>query len=73
MDAWLKLVERRVREAQDAGELDSTEDPALLAFELDAFMKMGNSLLLLHGDRGGLEQARQAIQARLDRARVTKR
>jgi AcrR family transcriptional regulator len=70
MDAWLKLIERRVREAQEAGELDSAEDPALLAFELDAFMKMGNSLWLLHGDRGGLDQARQAIRARLERASV---
>jgi AcrR family transcriptional regulator len=69
MDSWLKLIERRVREAQESGELDPAEDPALLAFELDAFMKMGNSLWLLHGDRAGLDQARQAIQARLDRAR----
>jgi AcrR family transcriptional regulator len=70
MDAWLQLVERRVREAQEAGELDGAEEPGLLAFELDAFMKMGNSLLLLHGDRSGLDQARTAIRARLDRARV---
>jgi hypothetical protein len=33
-------------------------------------MKMGNSLWLLHGDRAGLDQARQAIEARLDRART---
>jgi AcrR family transcriptional regulator len=70
MDAWLQLIERRVREAQEAGELDAGEEPALLAFELDAFMKMGNSLLLLHGDRSGLDQAHTAIRARLDRARV---
>jgi AcrR family transcriptional regulator len=69
MDSWLQLIERRVREAQDAGELHAAEDPALLAFELDAFMKMGNSLWLLHGDRGGLDQARAAIRARLERAR----
>jgi AcrR family transcriptional regulator len=73
MDSWLGLVERRVREAQEAGELDPAEDPALLAFELDAFMKMGNSLLLLHGGGDGLVQARAAIRARLERARVTKR
>jgi AcrR family transcriptional regulator len=70
LEGWLKLIERRVREAQEAGELDAAEDPALLAFELDAFMKMGNSLWLLRGDRGGLDQARAAISARLDRARV---
>ncbi len=66
---WLKLIERRVREAQEAGELDPTEDPELLAFELDAYMKMGNSVLLLHGDPGGLDRARKAIAARLERAR----
>jgi AcrR family transcriptional regulator len=70
MDAWLQLIERRVHEAQEAGELDPAEDPALLAFELDAFLKMGNSLLLLHGDHGGLDRARAAIHARLDRVRV---
>jgi AcrR family transcriptional regulator len=70
LDGWLALIERRVREAQEAGELDAAEDPGLLAFELDAFMKMGNSLWLLHGGRGGLDQARRAIRARLDRARA---
>ncbi|HKP17210.1 MAG TPA: TetR/AcrR family transcriptional regulator [Gaiellaceae bacterium] len=69
---WLKLIERRVREAQESGELDPGEDPELLAFELDAFMKMGNSVALLHGDPSGLEQARRAIRARLERAHVSK-
>ena len=68
--AWLGLIERRARQAQEAGELDPAEDPALLAFELDAFMKMGNSVTLLHGGRDGFEQARKAIRARLDRARA---
>ena len=73
LDGWLALIERRVREAQEAGELDVAEDPALLAFELDAFMKMGNSLRVLHGGRSGLAQARAAIRTRLGRACVTKR
>jgi AcrR family transcriptional regulator len=68
LDGWLKLIERRVREAQEAGELHPAEDAALLAFELDAFMKMGNSLRVLHGGRSGLDQARAAIHARLERA-----
>ena len=58
----------RSREAQEAGELDPAEDPALLAFELDAFMKMGNSLRLLHGGDSGLRQARRAV-TRAARAR----
>ena len=73
LDGWLALIERRVREAQEAGELDAAEDPALLAFELDAFMKMGNSLRVLHGGRSGLARARAAVRTRLERARVTKR
>jgi AcrR family transcriptional regulator len=70
MGTWLGLIERRVRQAQEADELDPDEDPALLAFELDAFMKMGNSQTLLRSDRSGLEQARRAIRGRLERARV---
>ena len=72
LDGWLALIERRVREAQEAGELDASEDPALLAFELDAFMKMGNSVTLLHGGDDGFHNARRAIRARLERARVPK-
>jgi AcrR family transcriptional regulator len=71
MGTWLGLLERRVRQAQEAGELDRAEDPALLAFELDAFMKMGNSVTLLRGGHTGLEQARRAIRGRLERARRT--
>ncbi len=68
MGTWLGLIERRVREAQEAGELDPREDPAQLAFELDAFMKMGNSLSLLRRDPAVFDQARQAIRGRLGRA-----
>ena len=70
MGSWLDLIERRVRQAQEAGELDPAEEPGLLAFELDAFMKMGNSVTLLRGGTSGLEQARRAIRGRLDRART---
>src|SRR5206468_3598585 len=70
MGTWLELLERRIREAQEAGELDPKEDPSLLAFELDAFMKMGNSVTLLRRDHSGLEQARRAIRGRLERARA---
>ena len=69
MGTWLGLLERRVLQAQEAGELDPGQDAALLAFELDAFMKMGNSVTLLRGDHTGLEQARRAIRGRLEWAR----
>jgi AcrR family transcriptional regulator len=73
MGTWLGLIERRVREAQEAGELDPREDPHQLAFELDAFMKMGNSLSLLRRDPAVLDQARAAIRGRLERARPARR
>ncbi len=69
LSGWMRVIEKHVREAQAAGELDPAEDPELLAFELDAYMKMGNSVFMLHGDPAGLERARQAIAARLERAR----
>jgi len=70
MSSWIDLLERRVRQAQEAGEIDPGEDPALLAFELDAFLKMGNAVTLLRGGSAGLDQARRAIRGRLDRART---
>jgi AcrR family transcriptional regulator len=70
MGTWLGLLERRVSQAQEAGELDPSEDAELLAFELDAFMKMGNSVTLLRGGHSGLDQARRALRARLERART---
>jgi AcrR family transcriptional regulator len=73
MGTWLGLLERRVRQAQEAGEIDPAEDAALLAFELDAFMKMGNSQTLLRRDPSGLQQARRAIGGRLDRARTVRK
>jgi AcrR family transcriptional regulator len=69
LGGWLKLLERRVREAQESGEISPDEDPELLAFELEAFMKMGNSESLLHGNDTGLRLARRAVEDRLIRAR----
>jgi len=66
---WLDTLGDLVAEAQRAGELDGGEDPAQLAFELDAFLLMGNTAFLLHNDPATLDQARAAVRARLDRAR----
>ena len=60
LGGWMELLERRVREAQEAGELDSAEDPAQLAFELEAFMKMANSHTVLHGGDSGFATARRS-------------
>jgi AcrR family transcriptional regulator len=69
LGGWLKLIERRIREAQEVGEISPDEDPEQLAFELEAFMKMGNSEAVLHGTDAGLRLARRAVGDRLVRAR----
>jgi AcrR family transcriptional regulator len=66
---WLELLEDLVTQAQGSGELDAGEDAAQLAFELDAFLLMGNTVFLLHNDPATLDQARSAVGARLRIAR----
>lgn len=65
---WVELIERMIREAQAAGSLGATEDPSQLAFELHAYLLMGNIGFILYGDAVHLERARAAIAGRLSRA-----
>ena len=65
---WLGTLEDLAARAQQAGALDSTEDPAQLAFELDAFLLMANAAFLLYSDPVSVDRARAAIRARLGRA-----
>src|SRR6476661_8131028 len=48
--AWLTMLERLAREAQELGELDTTNDPAQLAFELQALLAAANTAYILQGD-----------------------
>src|SRR5215831_8391882 len=64
---WMDQLQQLIREAQNAGSLDSTQDPAQLAFELEAYLLMGNASFLLDNDPTPLEQARTAIRNRLAR------
>jgi AcrR family transcriptional regulator len=64
---WVAAIERLIRAAQEAGALAATEDPAQLAFELDAYGLMGNTSFVLHDDAVYLERAREAIHRRLAR------
>jgi AcrR family transcriptional regulator len=65
---WVELIERMIREAQAAGSIGRGEDPSQLAFELHAYLLMGNIGFILYGDAVHLERARAAIDARLSRA-----
>jgi AcrR family transcriptional regulator len=63
--AWTASIEQLVRHAQTRGSLPENEDPAQLAFELDAYGLMGNVGFVLHDDPTYLEHARTAIRHRL--------
>ena len=66
---WLATLEELAARAQQDGDLDAAEDPAQVAFELDAYLLMANMAYLLHNDPLTLQRARAAIRARLTRAR----
>jgi AcrR family transcriptional regulator len=66
---WLATLEDLATRAQRDGDLNAAEDPAQLAYELDAYLLMANMAFLLHNDPHTLQQARTAINARLGHAR----
>ena len=63
----METLERLIEDAQRAGSLDAGEDAPQLAFELEAFLLMGNATFVLDGDPTHLRQARTAIAGRLSR------
>ena len=62
---WMGRFERLVGEAQQAGDLDPAEEPAQLAFEIEAYLLMANNAFVLEGDPLALERARRALRRRL--------
>jgi AcrR family transcriptional regulator len=65
---WTELLQQLIRKAQTADSLDASEDPGQLAFEIHAFLLMGNTAFVLDDDPGHLQRARGAITNRLSRA-----
>jgi AcrR family transcriptional regulator len=68
---WSMRLQQLVAEAQELGELRDDEDPAQLAFELDAYMLMGNTSFVLHDDPAFLHRAAEAVNRRLEAAART--
>jgi hypothetical protein len=62
---WLALLADEVAAAQAAGELDPAADPPQIAFELHAFMVLGNMQFVASGSPAALDAVRRAIDARL--------
>ena len=50
---------------QAAGELDPGADPPQIAFELNAFMVLGNMQFVASGDPAALDRVRRAVDTRL--------
>jgi AcrR family transcriptional regulator len=62
---WLALLAEEVAAGQSAGELDHGADPAQIAFELNAYMVLGNMQFVASADRAALERVRRAVDTRL--------
>jgi AcrR family transcriptional regulator len=68
---WLGLLEAEVAAGQDAGEIDPSLNAPQLAFELDAYLFLANTLFVASGDRKALRRAHDAIESRLAVARAS--
>jgi AcrR family transcriptional regulator len=62
---WLTLLAEQVADAQATGALDPAADPAQVAFELNAYMVLGNMQFIAASDPAALDRVRRAADARL--------
>ena len=67
--SWSSYLAHAIEQAQEAGEIDPGVDPASLAFQLNAFVKEGNSQYQLFGDAEAFAKARAAVRERLESLR----
>jgi AcrR family transcriptional regulator len=61
---WLTLLAKEVVAAQANGELDPTPDPSQIAFELNAYMVLGNMQFVATSDHTALDRVRRAVDTR---------
>src|SRR4051812_20685798 len=67
---WLTLLAEQIGAAQAAGELDPGADPGQIAFELNAYMVLGNMQFIAAADPTALDRVRRAVDARLSELRA---
>ena len=67
--SWRSYLEHAVEQAQEAGELDETVSAREISFQLDAFAQAANAQYQLFRDPQVFDDARRAIQARLESLR----
>jgi len=65
LDRWLGELEAAVRDAQAEGALDADEDPAQLAFEIEAALFFANAGFVVTRSPEAIERARRTIDRRL--------
>ncbi len=65
MTEWFTVLERAIREAQAAGQLDQSVRAAQLAFEINALELGANWAFQLYGDKQAFVLARAAVLQRL--------
>jgi AcrR family transcriptional regulator len=71
--SWLSYLEHAVQQAQEAGELDPNVSAREISFQLDAFAQASNAQYQLFRDPQVFDDARRAIQERLESLRQTSR
>jgi AcrR family transcriptional regulator len=64
---WFAELEAAVKDAQQERTLDSHESPDQIAFELDAYLLLGNAQFVATADPAALDRARRAIDRALIR------
>ncbi|WP_243058266.1 TetR/AcrR family transcriptional regulator [Nocardioides sp. SR21] len=64
-EEWVRLIAETVAQAQEAGEIEPSVDPAQLAFDLTAFLDAANLRSLL-GDDSVYERAYRSMRDRLE-------
>jgi AcrR family transcriptional regulator len=62
---WLGLLAEEVAAGQATGELDPDADPPQIAFELNAYMVLGNMQFVATADPAALDRVRRAVENRL--------
>jgi AcrR family transcriptional regulator len=62
---WATLLAQQVATAQADGELDPAADPSQIAFELNAFMVLGNMQFVAGANPAALDRVRRAVETRL--------
>jgi AcrR family transcriptional regulator len=62
---WLAQLEAAARDAQAEGAIDPSEDPAQLAFELNAYLLLANAQFVISRQPTPFDRARRALARRL--------